>query len=127
MKRAFLWHGIAAMGMVILLGACDGGGSHLGAAEETITITDDDTTDQIIDRPRPYELVISGSRNAVTIERDNHVTQLTISGRNNEVTVSADTTVDSLTFSGNDNVVRAAAGAITNTVDNGSGNRVDTL
>lgn len=126
MKRAFLWHGFAAMGIVILLGACDGGGSHLGAGEETIEITDNDP-DQTIDRSRPYQLLISGSGKIIIIAADDHVTQLTISGSNNLVAASAGAIVDSLIFSGDDNVVRAAAGAITNTVDNGSGNRVDTL
>jgi len=118
-----LWQVVAILSLLMLLSAC-GGGSHLGAAEETIEITDNNAS-QTIDRSRPYELIISGSNKTITIASNNQITQLTISGSNNIVTLSSGATVDSLTFSGDDNTVTKLPGSVVTSIDDqGSGNSV---
>ena len=119
-----LWQAFALLSVLVLLSACGDGKTHLGPAEETIEITDSDAT-QTINRSRPYELLISGDRNTITIASDNQVTQLTISGNNNIVILSSATTVDSLTFSGSDNTITKLPGSVVTSVsDQGSGNSV---
>ena len=119
-----LWQAFALLSILVLLSACGDGKTHLGAAEETIEITDSDAS-QTIDRSRPYELIISGSNKTITIASNNQITQLTISGSNNIVTLSSAATVDSLTFTGDDNTVTKLSGSmVTSTSDQGSGNSV---
>jgi len=123
-KPTLLWQAFAMLTILLLLSACGGEESYLGAAEETIEITDSDAS-QTIDRSRPYELIVSGSGNTIIIASDNRITQLTISGSNNLVTVSSGTTVDSLAFTGDDNTVTKLLGSVITSVDDpGSGNSV---
>ncbi len=116
---------IAMLPILMLLSACGGNEPHLGAADEIIEISVSDES-QTIDRSRPYELIISGSRNIITIASNNQITQLTISGSNNVVTVSNGATIDSLTFTGNDNtVINSSGNTITTVADQGIGNNLN--
>ncbi len=114
-KSTLLWQALAMTAILVLLSACGGEASNLGAAEERIEITDSDAS-QTIDRSRPYELIISGSGKTIIVATNNQITQLTISGDTNIVTVSSGTTIDSLTFTGSGNTVTKLSGSVITTV-----------
>ncbi len=124
-KSTLLWQALAMTAILILLSAC-GEASNLGAAEETIEITDSDAS-QTIDRSRPYELIISGSGKTIIVASNNSITQLTISGDNNLVTLSSGAAVDNLTFTGSDNTVTKQTGSSITTVVDQTGGSNDVI